>query len=387
MKIGILFSGQGDVPGANARALWQRPAAAGIWAEACDILGEDIVAWLDDDLSHDTRRGQLVSVVGSIATFAVYMDQIGVAPHVILGHSVGEVAALSVAGGWPLDVTVHIANARSTAMQRVVDTGDDMAMAAILNPPFDFSDLLVNHLGVWLANLNGPSQVVVSGLKEAVQSVVKESGVHAVTLPIPAACHTPLMDPAAQEFAEAVSSISLDSTPGPTVVMNSDAHPLTDWSGLVERMAYQMTHPVLWQDSVEEAARLGAQVFIDLSPGGKLSRMTSPSGTRFVTVSQDPTLEALAHDFRHYIATDRVYNLSSRALGMIVSTPNRAANDAEYHEKVIPAYHAIRALAGKNDADVAAIVSHLRTALAAKGADGDDIDQKVNQLKWRASQA
>ncbi|MBT2502185.1 ACP S-malonyltransferase [Curtobacterium sp. ISL-83] len=382
MKLSMQFPGQGIVPGPRTRSLWEAPAARAVWAEADEVLGEPTSEWASQDLGRDTRRGQLVSVIGSLATFATWLDRVGVLPSVVLGHSVGQIAAVGIAAGLPTEQTLRLAAIRAEAMQRVVDTAPPMAMAALIDPPRDLEAVVADVDDVWIANRNGPTQVVVSGSAAAVDALSARVATRVVRLAVPAACHTPLMADAAAEFAERAAAVRLDLTPGATVISNVTAAPL-DWTSLLDELTRQIEAPVLWEGSVRAAAELGAQVVIDASPNGVVGRMASAEGTRTLPVAGPEELETAAVDLLHLAEAETHYDLPARALGAIVSTRNRNEDDADYRATVLPAYQAIRAMVGK-PTDLDSLIVHLTAALEGKRVDAAELARHVGALRWRS---
>jgi [acyl-carrier-protein] S-malonyltransferase len=382
MKLSMQFPGQGIVPGPKTAALWETPQALAVWTEADAILGEPVSEWVGADLSRDTRRGQLVSVVGSLATFAAYRDRVGVLPAVVLGHSVGQVAAIGVGAGLPTEQTLRIAAARAGAMQRVVDTAPPMAMAAVIEPPADLEVVVAEIPDVWIANRNSSAQTVVSGTAAGVEALTERLDARIVPLAVPAACHTPLMADAAQEFAERTDDLVLDLAPGATVIDNVTATAL-DWDDVLGTLTRQIEAPVLWERSVHEAARLGAQVVVDLSPNGVLGRMATAEGTRTLPVAGVDELRATAEDLAHLVDAEARYDLPARALGHIVATRNRNEDTEDYRATVLPAYQAIRGMVG-GPVELDALLGHLRAALAGKRADDAERTRHVDALRWRS---
>ena len=89
MKITMLLSGQGEIPSAETVAMWRTDAdAVAVWDEAEDAVGP-IRQWLDEGVPSDTLRAQLISAVGSLATYAVVRRELGLVPRFVIGHSVG----------------------------------------------------------------------------------------------------------------------------------------------------------------------------------------------------------------------------------------------------------------------------------------------------------
>jgi [acyl-carrier-protein] S-malonyltransferase len=123
---------------------------------------------------------------------------------------------------------------------------------------------------VVVANLNAPGQVVVSGAGKAVAaaaSLARDRGLRrAVPLNVSGAFHSPLMTDAARSFAAALDATDL-SDPSVPVVCNVDAEPAYDAVTLRERLRWQLTEPVRWEDCVRRMVDLGAATLVEVGPG------------------------------------------------------------------------------------------------------------------------
>lgn len=383
MKTTVLFSGQGELPSPDTITMWRcDPTARAVWDEAGEAVGEPIDRWLDEGVPSDTRRAQLISAVGSLATFAVLERDFPVAPAFVLGHSVGEVAAVAVAAGLDVGAAARIVDIRGRVMQEAIESGPPMGMRAIIDPPAGLDEIVDSLEDVHVANRNSSRQVVVSGTLPALDELGRVSGLRSVPLKVTGAFHTPLMAVAAARFRDEVAGITIPSDFGPTVVANRTARPYE--GDVLDELAKQIAAPVRWSESTRWAYDHCSQVFLDLSSTGMLARFGEPVGARIVTGGTPDAIDRLCRELRHVAAVDAKYDLASRALGVIVTTRNAQPDEAAYRDSVIPAYQELRGLAGKPDQPVARILDLVERVLEVKAVDADVRRRKLADLRWRS---
>jgi [acyl-carrier-protein] S-malonyltransferase len=279
--------------------------AAPSWAlvdRASEVAGRDVEALLleaDADELKATRNAQLTTFVASL----VALDALRAAglpePDAVAGHSLGEYTALTAAGALSFEDGVRLVTARGEAMQGAADARPG-TMAAVLG--LDVAEVAAACESVdeaWVANDNAPGQVVVAGTTagvEAAGAAAKERGAKRVmALPVGGAFHTPLMAPAADGLGAALAGAAF-SDPQPVVVANVDATPHRAGGDWPELLTEQLCRPVCWRPTLE---RLGADVVVEVGPGGVLTGMTKRTlpGARALSVSEpdhvDATLAAL----------------------------------------------------------------------------------------------
>jgi [acyl-carrier-protein] S-malonyltransferase len=270
------------------------------WAlveRASEVVGRDVGALLleaDGDQLKATRNAQLTTFVASL----VALDALRAAglpdPDAMAGHSLGEYTALTAAGALSFEDGVRLVAARGEAMQGAADARPG-TMAAVLG--LDVHEVAAACETVedaWVANDNAPGQVVVAGTAagvEAAGAAAKERGAKRVMpLPVGGAFHTPLMAPAAEGLGAALDGTAFVD-PRPAVVANVDAASHAsggEWPGLLTE---QLCRPVRWRPTLE---RLGADVVVEVGPGGVLTGMTKRTlkGAQALTVSEPDHVEA-----------------------------------------------------------------------------------------------
>ncbi len=265
--------------------------------EASEILGTDLARLLleaDADELVSTASAQVATYVTSLVVLDA-LRRAGVAASACAGHSLGEYSALTAAGTLTPAHGLVLVQARGQAMQQAAEARPG-TMAAVLG----LDDATVGEAcrraegDVWVANLNAPGQVVISGSSEAVaaaEDAARDLGARRV-LPIPVggAFHTPFMAPAGDTLDAALESAVL-TAPTMPVVANVDAaphHQAGAWAALLHA---QLCSPVRWRQSVERLAEDGATTLVEVGPGGvlcALARRTLPDiGTASVSTPEE----------------------------------------------------------------------------------------------------
>jgi [acyl-carrier-protein] S-malonyltransferase len=281
----FVFPGQGAQAIGMGKALADAyPAAAAVFAEVDDALGEKLsdLIWSGDiaDLTL-TKNAQPALMATSLAAMKALEAEgitISVADYVA-GHSLGEYSALAAAGALTISDTAKLLRLRGTAMQEAVPVGVG-AMAALLGLDFATAQAVAEEAAqgevCQAANDNDPSQVVVSGHKDAVEravAIAKEKGAkRAMLLPVSAPFHCSLMAPAAEKMAEALKNTVI-SAPVVPVVANVVAQAVTDPDQIRQLLVDQVTGSVRWRESVLWMGAQGVDQAWEIGSGKALSGM------------------------------------------------------------------------------------------------------------------
>lgn len=210
----------------------------------------------------------------------------------VAGHSLGEYSALAAAEALPVAVTARLLKRRGTAMQRAVPVGEG-AMAALLGLDLAVARQVAEEAAARgevcaAANDNAPGQVVVSGHKAAVtraMEIAKGRGAkRAILLPVSAPFHCALMQPAADEMAEALASTQM-LAPVVPVIANVTAKPEREPERLRQLLVEQVTGLVRWRESVAAMAEEGVTTLVELGAGKVLSGLARRIDERVTGVS------------------------------------------------------------------------------------------------------
>lgn len=274
----FIFPGQGSqAVGMGAALAGASRAARDVLDEVDEALGQNLSRLMregpEDELKL-TENAQPAIMAHSIAVLRAWgVDPAAVASFVA-GHSLGEYSALCAAGSFDLATTAKLLKLRGQAMQRAVPVGEG-AMAALLGADLALAQKIADAAGEGqvcsVANDNDPSQVVISGSKAAIDRAIvmaKDMGAkRAVSLPVSAPFHCPLMQPAADAMAAALSDVAIRS-PSVPLFANVTAAPVSDPDAIRDQLVDQVTGMVRWRESVANLAEAGVEEFVEL--GGKV---------------------------------------------------------------------------------------------------------------------
>lgn len=212
----------------------------------------------------------------------------------VAGHSVGELAAASVAGVLSPTDTMTLVRARGTAMAEaaaVTDTG----MSAVLGGEPDAVVAHLEKLGLTPANMNGAGQIVAAGTAEQLAELAadKPEKARVIPLKVAGAFHTEHMAPAVDVLARAVEDAEVHD-PALPYVSNLDGNAVTDGRKIVQRLVGQISASVRWDLCTETFQQLGVTALVELCPGGTLTGLAKRSlpGVRTLALKTPDDLDA-----------------------------------------------------------------------------------------------
>jgi [acyl-carrier-protein] S-malonyltransferase len=305
MTVAFVFPGQGSQTVGMGRALSEAfPAARQVFDEVDAALGERLsdVIWSGPaETLTLTQNAQPALMAVSLAAMRVLEQEAGVdlvrEAAFVAGHSLGEYSALAAARAFSIGDAARLLRIRGRAMQKAVPVGVG-AMAALIG--IELGDVKViaaeaSSVGICTAaNDNGGGQVVLSGEKAAVERAVeiaKARGVkRAMMLPVSAPFHCPLMQPAADAMAEALSAVAVNAPVVP-LVANVLARPISDPADIVRSLIEQVTGTVRWRESILFMAQAGVTSFYEIGAGkvltGLIKRIADAATTTAVGVPDD----------------------------------------------------------------------------------------------------
>ena len=273
MKKAYVFPGQGAQFSGMGKDLYEGSAdAKKMFEQANDILGFRITDLMFDGTDEDLRQTRVTQP-------AIFLHSVILAhtlgedfqPDMVAGHSLGEFSALVAARALTFEDGLVLVSKRAQAMQKACEKTPS-TMAAIIGLEDDMVEGVLGGIYdvVVPANYNSPGQVVISGSEQGIDIAcekLKAAGAkRAMPLKVGGAFHSPLMEPARVELAEAINEASLDAPICP-IYQNVDAKPVTDPTKIRENLVAQLTSPVRWTQIMQNMIADGAGAFIEVGPG------------------------------------------------------------------------------------------------------------------------
>jgi [acyl-carrier-protein] S-malonyltransferase len=312
MSLAFLFPGQGSqAVGMGADLADAFATAREVFQEVDDALGQKLSKLMRDgpeDQLTLTENAQPALMAVSLAVTRTLEKEFGVGMDraaFVAGHSLGEYSALAAAGALSLADTARLLKLRGQAMQRAVPVGEG-AMASLIGPKSDVAlaeeaARAGSAVGVCVvANDNNAGNVVISGAKAAVDLAIekaKELGARAILLNVSAPFHCPLMQPAADEMAAALSTAAITAPRAP-LVANVTAQPTLDPEAIRRMLVEQVTGRVRWRESMLWLAGEGGVTrFAEAGAGKVLSGMAKriAPDAEATPLNTPADLEAFAH--------------------------------------------------------------------------------------------
>ncbi len=299
MTRAFTFPGQGSQAVGMGRELAEAFASAReVFDEVNEALGENLAKLMWEGPQETltlTENAQPAIMAVSLAVMRTLEKEGGFRladkASFVAGHSLGEYSALAAAGTFTIADTARLLKRRGLAMQRAVPVGEG-AMAVLLGLEFDQAMEVAAEAAqgdvCTAANDNGGGQVVVSGVKPAVEraiEIAKTKGAkRSMLLPVSAPFHCPLMQPAADEMAEALSHTELKAPTVP-LVANVTASRVADPATIRELLVQQVTGMVRWRESVLYMEAQGVTSFVEVGAGKALSGMVKRIAREAETLS------------------------------------------------------------------------------------------------------
>jgi len=286
----FVFPGQGAQFVGMGKDLYETsPIAKEMFEKANEILGFRITDLMFDGTDEDLRQTKVTQpaiFLHSVILAKTMGEEF--APAMVAGHSLGEFSALVAANALSFEDGLKLVYKRALAMQKACEMNPS-TMAAVLGLPDEKVEEICTSITdevVVPANYNCPGQIVISGSIAGVEKACKlllEAGAkRALPLKVGGAFHSPLMDPAKVELAEAINSTEI-ATPICPVYQNVSTKAETDPAVIKTNLIAQLTAPVKWTQSVEHMVADGATSFIEVGPGSVLQGLVKKIAKDVVT--------------------------------------------------------------------------------------------------------
>ena len=267
-----VFPGQGAQFVGMGKDLYDNyPVAKELFEKANEILGFRITDLMFDGTEDDLKQTRVTQPAIFLHSVILAKTLEDFKPEMVAGHSLGEFSALVANGALSFEDGLTLVYKRAMAMQKACEV-EPSTMAAIIG----LEDNVVEEVCAGIddivvpANYNCPGQLVVSGsmkgIEIACEKLTEAGAKRALPLKVGGAFHSPLMEPARIELAEAINSTNFN-TPVCPVYQNADAKPYTDPAQIKENLIKQLTSPVKWTYIMQNMIADGMSSYTEVGPG------------------------------------------------------------------------------------------------------------------------
>lgn len=293
-KIAFIFPGQGaQYPGMGRDFFENFSEAQEVFALADQLLQAPFSQTIFEgpkEVLTLTKNSQLAIFIVSIAILRVVQSRYpDLQPSFCAGLSLGEYSALVASEKLSFEEALLLVKARGEWMQKACETHlGTMSVVLGLDLPV-VKEALQEIADAWVANLNCPGQIVISGTFEGIEKASeilkqKKGARRIMPLDVSGAFHSGLMQMAQDHLAPLIQKTILKDSPV-QMVMNVPGDKVSGLEEMRKYMLEQVTHPVRWQDCIEMMEKNGVEIFIEVGPGKTLSGMNKRIGVQSSTVS------------------------------------------------------------------------------------------------------
>ena len=286
----FVFPGQGAQFVGMGKDLYENnPVAKEMFDKANEILGFNITDLMFNGTDEDLRQTKVTQpaiFLHSVILAKTMGDDFN--PDMVAGHSLGEFSALVAAGALSFEDGLRLVSARAQAMQKACEKTPSTMAAVLALPDAKVEELCasVTEGVVVPANYNCPGQIVISGSIEGVDAAcakMLEAGAkRALKLKVGGAFHSPLMEPARAELADAIAHTDFHAPKCP-VYQNVNAEPQTDPETIKKNLIAQLTAPVRWTHTIQNMIAAGADTFVEVGPGAVLQGLVKKISSEVAT--------------------------------------------------------------------------------------------------------